>query len=264
MLHTDHLEADRGMKRRLRKRWPRLSRRGKILRNTALAAGLLLLFWLGVEQSAWTTDGALRRMEAGRLLEPGETLYRQKGGETGGEEWVFVLGDTYAYTGVVRNRDLGRSFYGRNAAIYESLPLDQAPGLLSLSGWDILGGKRETWRAFCPNGPEDAETARLTIQVSCTWRWENGKEELQNLRLESQAKRDEHGVFSFLIRAETEEEKMVLCALMGGTGYETGEDDHTVRRGEITVTDCCLEFAADDGTTIERVQGIPIGEDQET
>ena len=93
------------MKRRLRKRWPRLSRRGKILRNTALAAGLLLLFWLGVEQSAWTTDVALRRMEAGRLLEPGETHYRQKGGETGGEVWVFVLGDTYAYTGVVRNRD---------------------------------------------------------------------------------------------------------------------------------------------------------------
>src|SRR5699024_2232809 len=106
------------MRRSISRRLPRLSRRAKVLRNLALAAALILAFCLGTGRSAWTSQGALRRMETGLLLHPGQTLYTQRDGGQSGEQWVFVLGDTYAYTGVVRNRDLGRSLFGRNAVLY--------------------------------------------------------------------------------------------------------------------------------------------------
>ena len=232
-----------------------LNRRGKLVRNLALAAALLAAFWLGTERSTWNTDGALRQMEAALLLPPGETLYRQKGGEFGREDWVFVLGDTYAYTGVVRSRDLGRSLYGRNAAIYESLVLDQAPGLLSLSSWDLLGGTQEVWTVFCPNGPEGAETAQLTIAVSCLWTREDGREEVQTLRLSSSSQRDAHGVFSFSLPAEAKEEEMLLCTLMGGHGYEANPEGRPVRRCEVTGIDGLLTFFSAGGTTVEQVSG---------
>lgn len=153
------------MRRTISRRLPRLSRRAKVLRNLALAAALVLAFCLGTGRSAWTTQGALRRMETGLLLHPGQTLYTQRDGGQSGEQWVFVLGDTYAYTGVVRNRDLGRSLFGRNAVLYQAISLDQSPGLLSLSGWDLLGGQRESWRLFCPNPPDRAVSARLTLRA---------------------------------------------------------------------------------------------------
>ena len=163
------------MRRTISRRLPRLSRRAKVLRNLALAAALVLAFCLGTGRSAWTTQGALRRMETGLLLHPGQTLYTQRDGGQSGEQWVFVLGDTYAYTGVVRNRDLGRSLFGRNAVLYQAISLDQSPGLLSLSGWDLLGGQRESWRLFCPNPPDRAVSARLTLRAPCLWRWEDGR-----------------------------------------------------------------------------------------
>ena len=195
------------MRRTISRRLPRLSRRAKVLRNLALAAALILAFCLGTGRSAWTTQGALRRMETGLLLHPGQTLYTQRDGGQSGEQWVFVLGDTYAYTGVVRNRDLGRSLFGRNAVLYQAISLDQSPGLLSLSGWDLLGGQRENWRLFCPNPPDRAVSARLTLRAPCLWRWEDGREESQTLRFSAEGERDAYGVVSFLVQADSLEGK---------------------------------------------------------
>ena len=62
------------MRRSISRRLPRLSRRAKVLRNLALAAALILAFCLGTGRSAWTSQGALRRMETGLLLHPGPSL----------------------------------------------------------------------------------------------------------------------------------------------------------------------------------------------
>ena len=50
---------------------PRLSRRGKIIRNLALAAAVVLSLWVGTERGPWTANGALRQLEQELLLEPG-------------------------------------------------------------------------------------------------------------------------------------------------------------------------------------------------
>ena len=201
-------------------------------------------------------------METGLLLHPGQTLYTQRDGGQSGEQWVFVLGDTYAYTGVVRNRDLGRSLFGRNAVLYQAISLDQSPGLLSLSGWDLLGGQRESWRLFCPNPPDRAVSARLTLRAPCLWRWEDGREESQTLRFSAEGERDAHGVVSFLVQADSLEEKMALCALMGGVGYEAAADNRWVRTCQDVQAEYRLEFWDAAGAPLPSAQGMLSGEAQ--
>ena len=41
---------------------PRLSRRGKIIRNLALATAVVLSLWVGTERGPWTVNGALRQL----------------------------------------------------------------------------------------------------------------------------------------------------------------------------------------------------------
>ena len=230
------------MRRTISRRLPRLSRRAKVLRNLALAAALVLAFCL--------------------LLHPGQTLYTQRDGGQSGEQWVFVLGDTYAYTGVVRNRDLGRSLFGRNAVLYQAISLDQSPGLLSLSGWDLLGGQRESWRLFCPNPPDRAVSARLTLRAPCLWRGEDGREESQTLRFSAEGERDAHGVVSFLVQADSLEGKMALCALMGGVGYEAAADNRWVRTCQDVQVEYRLEFWDAAGAPLPSAQGMLSGEAQ--
>ena len=151
---------------------PRLSRRGKIIRNLALAAAVVLSLWVGTERGPWTVNGALRQLEAELLLEPGRTVHIQTEGVLE-HQWAFVLGDEYAYTAVVRRRDLDRSFWSKTVSVYQALPLTGEPGLLSLSDWSLLG-QQESWRLFCPQGPAGATSARLTVSLGRRVPWSEG------------------------------------------------------------------------------------------
>ena len=226
---------------------PRLSRRGKIARNLALATALVLALWVGTERGSWTVNGALRRMEQDLLLGPGQTIYTQRGGSLENETWAMVLGDSYAYTGVVRGRDLGRSFWSKTASVYQAISLEGEPGLLSLSSWGLLGQQQESWRLFCPNGPEGAGSAVLTVSARCRWEQEDSKPKEGTLRFQGTAQA-QNGVFAFVLQADTPEEASALFALMGGL---TGNC-------EVLQADYQMDFATPSGAPAGHAEGVLI------
>ena len=233
---------------------PRLSRRGKIIRNLALAAAVVLSLWVGTERGPWTVNGALRQLEAELLLEPGRTVHIQTEGVLE-HQWAFVLGDEYAYTAVVRRRDLDRSFWSKTASVYQAISLEGEPGLLSLSDWSLLG-QQESWRLFCPQGPAGATSARLTVEALCQWKQSDGTRSEQVLCLQGEAARDENGVYAFLLQADTPEEEMALTVLMGGSGYEEDETGRWKRTCQVLETSYRLDFTGPAGEPAGRSEGV--------
>lgn len=225
---------------------PRLSRRGKIIRNLALTAAVILSLWVGTERGPWTANGALRKLEAELLLEPGRTVHIQTEGVLE-HQWAFVLGDEYAYTAVVRREDLDRSFFSREANLYQSMTLEGEPGLLSLSDWSLLGQQRESWRLFCPNGPKEADSAVLTVSARCRWEQEDGKPKEGTLHFQGTAPAQD-GVFAFVLQADTPEETSALFALMGGL---TGSC-------EVLQADYQMDFTTPSGAPAGHTEGVLI------
>ena len=225
---------------------PRLSRRGKIIRNLALAAAVVLSLWVGTERGPWTVNGALRQLEQELLLEPGRTVHIQTEGVLE-HQWAFVLGKEYAYTAVVRRRDLDRSFWSKTASVYQAISLEGEPGLLSLSSWGLLGQQQESWRLFCPNGPEGAGSAVLTVSARCRWEQEDDKPREGTLRFQGTAQA-QNGVFAFVLQADTSEEASALFALMGGL---TGNC-------EVLQADYQMDFTTPSGAPAGHAEGVLI------
>lgn len=74
-----------------KKRLPKLTRRGRVIRNLALAALVLALLPGLLDWPAWSSERVFRRLEREALLSPSEIVLRK--GEsflTEGEDWITV------------------------------------------------------------------------------------------------------------------------------------------------------------------------------
>ena len=67
---------------------------------------------------------------------------------------------------------------------------------------------------------------------------------------------------AFLVQADSLEEKMALCALMGGVGYEAAADNRWVRTCQDVQADYRLEFWDAAGAPLPSDQGMLSGEAQ--
>ena len=67
---------------------------------------------------------------------------------------------------------------------------------------------------------------------------------------------------SFLVQADSLEEKMALCALMGGVGYEAAADNRWVRTCQDVQAEYRLEFWDAAGAPLPSAQGMLPGEAQ--
>jgi hypothetical protein len=229
------------------------------VRNFALAGAIALAVWYGIQPVAWTTDQALRRLEREMLLSPGKTQYHD--GDGWGEA-VFVLGDTYAYTAKVRNRDFGRSLVGKQATITQAVSLEGEISLLPLVGQSLETGLCWNGKFFCPQGPGGASMARLTLicQYRLTTKTEFGVEQRQEeqsgtLEFYSEAEAGEVGVYDFSVKAENERQAMILCQLLGGWGRNRGEDGVWRQTCVLTKVDYRLDFYGEEGTPRGQTQG---------
>lgn len=245
------------MKSRLTRWWarrPRLGWGAKAARNIILTALLAGAWWLWLGCPGWTCSGALRRLERSLLLTPGQTVYREESGQW--RRWnVFVLGDGYAYTADV----LCDPRLSMGTVIEDEAVLGRGPVLLRLP--TIEHPLRQA-RLFCPEGPEDAARAELTIEAEYTlthsYLDENGVpepagQEQGTWRYTAQGAREREGCFSFLLSAGGDGTALVLSALWDGGRAWNG--DRTEETGcELGQATYRLDFFREDGSLIDAVQ----------
>lgn len=251
------------MKAWIREHWvrrPRLSWGQRAAGNMLLAGVLVLAAWVGLQPINWTSNQALRQMERQLLLSPGHTLCLEQDGDGAWGKTAFVLGDTYAYTAQVGNRDFGRSLVGKRASLTQAVPLDGEITLLPLIGRSLGTGLRWEGKFFCPRGPEGGSAARLTL--TCRYRMtttgaggEGAREEKTGvLELHGRAEADELGVYAFSLRAEDEMQAMALCQLLGGWGRTQGEDGET-QTCTLMGADYQLDFYTPQGSPCAQASG---------
>lgn len=135
-------------------RLPRLTRRGRIVRNLALALAVLIaLPWL-LEWPMWSTEAVFRQLEREALLTPSEIVLR-KGDAflTEGADWVTV--------GQVEEYDTAwKPFQKKMAYINNVLPKN---GLVVAALPDVGHG---TLTVAVTGLPQGTERGRLTITIS--------------------------------------------------------------------------------------------------
>ena len=253
------------MKARLTQIWarrPRLSRGQRAAGNLILACVLALGALTCLRPINLTCGQALRQMERQLLLSPGRTLCLEEDGDGTWGKTAFVLGDTYAYTAQVGNRDLGRSLVGQRAVLTGRVPLEGEITLLPLTGRSLGTGLRWEGKFFCPRGPEGASVARLTLtcQYRLTTSHDPGasatrEEQTGVLELRGRAEADELGVYVFSLKAADERQAMVLCQLLGGWGRIQGEDGSWEQTCVLTRADYQLDFYTGDGAPRGQTQG---------
>lgn len=252
------------MKGRFKRIWvrrPRLSRGQRAAGNVLLAGVLVLAVWACLRPINWTSNQALRQMERQLLLSPGRTLCLEPDGDGTWGKTAFVLGDTYAYTAQVGNRDLGRSLVGKRASLTRQVPLEGEAALLPLVGRSLGTGQRREGKFFCPRGPESGATAHLTL--ACQYRLtttgaggEGTREEKTGvLELRGQTQADQLGVYAFSLKAENREQSMVLCQLLGGWGRDRGEDGSWEQSCTLTQVDYQLDFYTQKGAPLGQSRG---------
>ena len=238
-------------------RLPRLSRRARLARNLSLAAFLVIASWVLAGCPAWTEAGALRQLERTLLLEPGTVRCREKWGGLWDSPQVLVTGGTYAYTAAISQEEL---FWYEVRFPLEYAVLDGGPVLFR---WTEQGSggtlERGTW--LCPNPPEGAQRAELTISLDYELDGglvRQGTRQVQDYEtgtaeLRAQGSLEDTGLLRLEIAAGDDREAVLLQELFFGSGYETADGGERWRGCTITWVDRRLElFDGDGGSMGER------------
>ena len=238
-------------------RLPRLSRRGKLLCNLGTAVFLVLVSWVLLGCPAWTEAGALHRLERTLLLEPGTVRCREKWGGLWDSPQVLVTGENYAYTAAIYQSEL---FWSEVSSPLEYAVLDGGPVLFQWVERGLEGAMEQgTW--LCPNPPEGAQRAELTISLDYeldgglvrqgtrqVQDYETGTAELQ-----AQGSLEDTGLLRLEIAAGDDREAVLLQELFFESGYELADGGERWRGCTITRADCRLElFDGDGGSMGER------------
>ena len=238
-------------------RLPRLSRRGKLLCNLGTAVFLVLVSWVLLGCPAWTEAGALHRLERTLLLEPGTVRCREKWGGLWDSPQVLVTGENYAYTAAIYQSEL---FWSEVSSPLEYASLDEGPVLFR---WTEQGSggtlERGTW--LCPNPPEGAQRAELTISLDYELDGglvRQGTRQVQDYEtgtaeLRAQGSLEDTGLLRLEIAAGDDREAVLLQELFFESGYELADGGKRWRGCTITRADCRLElFDGDGGSMGER------------
>lgn len=238
-------------------RLPRLSRRGKLLCNLGTAVFLVLVSWVLLGCPAWTEAGALHRLERTLLLEPGTVRCREKWGGLWDSPQVLVTGENYAYTAAIYQSEL---FWSEVSSPLEYAVLDGGPVLFQWVERGLEGSMEQgTW--LCPNPPEGAQRAELTISLDYELDGglvRQGTRQVQDYEtgtaeLRAQGSLEDTGLLRLEIAAGDGREAVLLQELFFGSGYEAAEDGERQRTCTITRADCRLElFDGDGGSMGER------------
>ena len=238
-------------------RLPRLSRRGKLLCNLGTAVFLVLVSWVLLGCPAWTEAGALHRLERTLLLEPGTVRCREKWGGLWDSPQVLVTGENYAYTAAIYQSEL---FWSEVSSPLEYAVLDRGPVLFQWVERGLEGSMEQgTW--LCPNPPEGAQRAELTISLDYELDGglvRQGTRQVQDYEtgtaeLRAQGSLEDTGLLRLEIAAGDGREAVLLQELFFGSGYEAAEDGERQRTCTITRADCRLElFDGDGGSMGER------------
>ena len=238
-------------------RLPRLSRRGKLLCNLGTAVFLVLVSWVLLGCPAWTEAGALRQLERTLLLEPGTVRCRGKWGGPWDSPQVLVTGENYAYTAAISQEEL---FWYEVRSPLEYAALDGGPVLFQWVERGLEGSMEQgTW--LCPNPPEGAQRAELTISLDYELDGglvRQGTRQVQDYEtgtaeLRAQGSLEDTGLLRLEIAAGDGREAVLLQELFFGSGYEAAEDGERQRTCTITRADCRLElFDGDGGSMGER------------
>ena len=238
-------------------RLPRLSRRARLARNLFFAAFLVIASWVLAGCPAWTEAGALRQLERTLLLEPGTVRCREKWGGLWDSPQVLVTGENYAYTAGTSTAHL---FWHEAGYPTEYAALD---GGAVLFRWTerISDGQMEQGTWLCPNPPEGAQRAELTISLDYELDGglvRQGTRQVQDYEtgtaeLRAQGSLEDTGLLRLEIAAGDDREAVLLQELFFGSGYEAAEDGERQRTCTITRADCRLElFDGDGGSMGER------------
>ena len=238
-------------------RLPRLSRRGKLLCNLGTAVFLVLVSWVLLGCPAWTEAGALHRLERTLLLEPGTVRCRDDGVWWRDDTTVLVTGENYAYTAAIYQSEL---FWSEVSSPLEYAVLDRGPVLFQWVERGLEGSMEQgTW--LCPNPPEGAQRAELTISLDYELDGglvRQGTRQVQDYEtgtaeLRAQGSLEDTGLLRLEIAAGDGREAVLLQELFFGSGYEAAEDGERQRTCTITRADCRLElFDGDGGSMGER------------
>ena len=238
-------------------RLPRLSRRGKLLCNLGTAVFLVLVSWVLLGCPAWTEAGALHRLERTLLLEPGTVRCRDDGVWWRDDTTVLVTGENYAYKAGTSTAHL---FWHEAGYPTEYAALD---GGAVLFRWTerISDGQMEQGTWLCPNPPEGAQRAELTISLDYELDGglvRQGTRQVQDYEtgtaeLRAQGSLEDTGLLRLEIAAGDGREAVLLQELFFESGYETADGGERWRDCTITRADCRLElFDGDGGSMGER------------
>lgn len=238
-------------------RLPRLSRRARLARNLSLAAFLVIASWVLAGCPAWTEAGALRQLERTLLLEAGTVRCREKWGGPWDSPQVLVTGENYAYTAAISQEEL---FWYEVRSPLEYAALDGGPVLFQWVERGLEGSMEQgTW--LCPNPPEGAQRAELTISLDYELDGglvRQGTRQVQDYEtgtaeLRAQGSLEDTGLLRLEIAAGDDREAVLLQELFFGSGYETADGGERWRDCTITWADCRLElFDGDGGSMGER------------
>ena len=241
-------------------RFPRLSRRGKLVRNLLIAFCLVTGSWVLAGCPAWTQAGALRQFERTMLLSPG-TLRYQEAGDMMGDTLVLVTGEGYAYTAELRRDE---TFLWPEVYYFglELAPLGEDPLPIPLSR-GRLWYRDESAILLCLNAPEGTARAEMALTgdyVHTVGEYQGDVEHILERREETltfygQGEALDEDLVRLDFTAEDEEQQDVLSGLLHGSGelgqITDGQSSHWVPQA----TRYQVDFYRADGGLIGSIQG---------
>lgn len=212
--------------KKLWQRLPKLSRKWKIVRNTAFVLLTALLLPAALGWPALTQDGALAKMQGKYLLSPSEILYRTRQGNTQG---YLLQGDGWVAAGRVEKYDSTNRPLERDVPLITQMLSREKPGILVIPARDKDGAT--VLAAF--GGPEEAAQAELTLEVAAVEPdWGNSKA-VENETFTARCQREENGYYFFRLLPHDHEAQQ-CCALdavwtrLLSAGDEFSGDRYTV------------------------------------
>ena len=178
-------------------------------------------------------------------------------GKVGRPVGLLVTGENYAYTAAIYQSEL---FWSEVSSPLEYAVLDGGPVLFQWVERGLEGSMEQgTW--LCPNPPEGAQRAELTISLDYELDGglvRQGTRQVQDYEtgtaeLRAQGSLEDTGLLRLEIAAGDGREPVLLQELFFGSGYEAAEDGERQRTCTITRADCRLElFDGDGGSMGER------------
>lgn len=176
--------------KKLWKHLPKLSRKGKTVRNIAFVLLTALLLPAALGWPSLTQDGALAKMQGKYLLSPSEVLYQTRQGDTRG---YLLQGEGWVAAGQVRKYGNTNRPLERDVPLITQILSREEPGVLVIPAQDQDGAT--VLAAF--GAPEEAVQAELTLEVAAVELDWGPRKSVEHETFIAQCQREENGYYFF-------------------------------------------------------------------